>query len=392
MTSKDIKKWSDKAMFVAEPISQGGPQVYLISATPDPLGEIASAAEMYVGNVVRDKSEVSHDQRKTILGEMQKTKIKAPLEFVQFHFLIEGVTRGFTHQMVRQRTATYVQESTRFAVKEDMPVGLPPSLANTTGVWRQYEKEAKNSLEHNDQCNDCMQIVAEEVSEKMVQESEAERQRWSWDLVQERISSGYQYLINSGMPAEDARGLLPTNLLTRIHYRTDLRALLDHAGNRLCTQAQFEWRQVFAKIAEAIRDYNPYLGLIREYPGAEYEESPGAVEGWQWQAIAGLLRPICYATGKCEFMASFDRPCAIRDRVQANHAINRSSTEWDKSVDLGMPNPAKDPLNPAANFPWYRETTVNSTGGISHAPKTELHTVIPAIKPREWLADPGAAR
>ena len=33
-----------------------------------------------------------------------------------------------------------------------------------------------------------------------------------------------------GVPAEDARGLLPTNIATRLHYRTDLRNLVNTAG------------------------------------------------------------------------------------------------------------------------------------------------------------------
>ena len=58
-------------------------------------------------------------------------KIVAPLEWIQVALLIEGVTRAFTHQMVRQRTATFVQESLRFAVKDNaaFEVALPPSIS-----------------------------------------------------------------------------------------------------------------------------------------------------------------------------------------------------------------------------------------------------------------------
>jgi len=135
-TLRTVDRYADPAQFVAEPIdATTGPRVYLLSINPDPLGSIAAACKMYKGEVVRDLSEVTDAERLEYLGEMQKTKLQAPLEFVKFHFLLEGVTRSLTHQLVRQRTAVYAQESLRFAVKEDLPnsTGLPPSLTGTEG-------------------------------------------------------------------------------------------------------------------------------------------------------------------------------------------------------------------------------------------------------------------
>jgi thymidylate synthase ThyX len=360
--NKTVQKWVDEAMFTATPIDAStGPQVYLLNMTPDPLGAIAAACKGYEGRFVHDLSEITDEERGQYFDQVQKTHLRAPFEFVHFHFLIEGVTRGFTHQMVRQRTATYVQESTRFAVKEDMPVGLPPSLAGTTGVWRQYEEAARDSLEHDDGCDDCERIVAEELAEAMVRESDAERKRWSWDLVQERIEIGYRNLIATGVPAEDARGLLPTNLLTRIQYRTDLKSLIEHGGNRLCTQAQFEWRTVFSKIVEAIRgNAGWYCKPGQLSDGFPTRES--ASLDWQLNKIASVFRPICYLTGKCEFKADFDRKCSIRERV-------------DKFADHGVPSSEWGPEKCSPERP------------CAHS-KHEIN----AIHPAEWLLNPGAAR
>lgn len=323
----EIARWADEAMYKAEGIdATAGPRVYLLWMTPDPLGAIAAACMMYEGKVVRDLSTVTDEQRLHYFEQVQRTKLKAPFEFVKFHFMIEGVTRAFTHQMVRQRTAAYAQESLRFAVKEDMPVALPPSISGVGDDWG-YEGQSREA-----------------------------QMREIWEETTDAIQARYDKLIELGMPAEDARGLLPHNVLTRLHYTTDLRALLDHAGNRLCTQAQFEWRNVFAKIIDAIRG----VGADR---GAGFALGSKACNGSESAYMADELlsafRPVCYATGKCEFKAKFDRHCSIRERVDRNESVGRPSSEWDKPLD--------DP---------------NGIGGNQ----------IQAIKPGEWLLDSGAAR
>jgi flavin-dependent thymidylate synthase len=314
MSNNEIQKWSDRAMFAAEPVDDAeGPKVYLLEMTSDPLGSVAALSAMYTGKVVRSKADVTDEERDHHLREMQLTKLTTPLESVKFHFMLEGVTRAFTHQLVRNRTSAYAQESMRFAVKEDLPVALPPSLAGT--------------------------IPADSAQGQLIIH-EFQDQRIIWDQTVDTIRKAYNDLVNMGMPAEDARGLAPTNVLTRINWVTDLRTLKDVLGVRLCTQAQFEWRAVGLAIADAIR--NAY-DKDRRYIQAQYEWDTHALHGdeelykarldrirYEYDAIASLFKPICYFTGKCEFMSQADRYCAIRDRVQANHTIDRHPSEWGK--------------------------------------------------------------
>src|SRR6516225_3330632 len=292
---KQIQKWADAAMFKAAPIDkESGPRVQLLSCNSDPLGTIAAAAKMYKGEYVETLAQITDDERRHYLSDVRKNVLAAPLEFVNFHFIISGVTRGFTHQMVRQRTATYTQESTRFAVKEDVPVGYPPSITGKR--------------------------MAQEENWKVV-----------WDDCVKHIEEAYNSLINSGMPAEDARGLLPTNLLTRINYNTSLRGLLEHSGLRLCTQAQFEWRLVWMKMIQAIRDYGEtqYYPLQKRRMFNGESETAEVSSSWQFDELASIFKPICYKTGKCEFMSDGDRYCAIRDRVQDFHSRGVPSKDWN---------------------------------------------------------------
>ena len=345
---KRLQKWADIAMYEAVPTNTTSepvePTVKLISMTPDPLGVIAAASRMYEGKPVEEAyyegmggldasrlEEISDDERRRYFEQIKKTRLQAPFEFVTVHFLIEGVTRAFTHQLVRQRTAVYVQESQRFAVKinGEHEVALPPSLAGPDQPQHEHHEDAWDNGETG--------VGAPVRSWHNAYErlAEAEKMRVLWDECVENIAESYNLLVNMGMPAEDARGLLPTNITTRIHYKTDLRNLLSTMGNRLCTQAQFEWRKVAIGMVKAVRESGVYMA----------------------DELADLFRPICYATGKCEFMADMDRYCSIRERVELNHRSNRPSSEWGRTLSTA-----------------------------------QMGEFIPAIRPEEWLADPAAAR
>lgn len=347
MTGKEVQAWADEAMFSAQSIDRkSGPRVYLLSANADPLGSIAAAAKAYKGEFVSSLAEIADDEREYYLREVQKSVLAMPLESVHFHFRITGVTRGFTHQMVRQRTAAYSQESTRFAVKEEVPVGDPPSIIGVKSLHERVEDLRKRMPP----------LTTDEDLWRMVSESRTKEEHWRdlWDAVVNGIEDAYNQMVNSGMPAEDARGILPTNLLTQINYITDLRGLKEHAGLRLCTQAQFEWRQVWAQIIQALRDY----GMEAIYHRPEGWQS----SQWQFDALAEIFRPICYYRGSCQFQADFDRKCSIRERVSSFSEHGIPSTEWDTEHEVDSGNGD------------YR-----------------TKTILP-IFPAEWLLDPSAAR
>lgn len=362
--TREIQKWADVAMFKAAPIdAEDGPRVQLLSCNNDPLGTIASAAKMYKGEYVESLAHITDEERRHYLSDVRKNALAAPLEFVNFHFLISGVTRGFTHQMVRQRTATYTQESTRFAVKEDVPVGLPPSLNGTVPWvqwWEQCGGELFPILMH--EVNEAQKSTIDEYAWKMA--SDAQVQRKIWDDTVATIGGNYNELIDRGMPAEDARGLLPTNLLTRINYNTSLRGLLEHSGLRLCTQAQFEWRLVWTKMMEAIRKYGEEVFYDCPPEPLDTVDFDGHRSSmWQFEELAKIFKPICYQKGSCQFLSDVDRHCTIRDRVQAFAAIGAKSDLWDSPMQV-KPHPAGE------NEEFW-------IGGIDNS---------------EWMLNPAAAR
>lgn len=279
-TGKEVTAWRDEAMFSAEPVEGSGPQVFLINATVDPLGTLAAVNGIYSGHVYRGRSKVTKEQREYEWQQVEAAHLQAPLEFITLHFLVEGVTRAFTHQMVRQRTAAYAQESMRFAVKENMKeeIDTPHSIRPGT---------------------------------------EEER---VWEEALEKVSDAYNYLVANGIPAEDARGLAPHAVRTRIHYVTNLRNLFNYAGDRLCTQAQFEWRAVLAGMIADMRSHTSFPMV----------QGAGHCDNWQWRQIADSegFRPVCYKLGRCPYQEDIARPCKIKDRVEEGRFDLIDIREW----------------------------------------------------------------
>ncbi len=327
-----VAKWADPAMFEAAPMPDSGivnaAQVHLLWMTPDPLGAIAAMCRMYEGIPTYELGAIPDSERHRYWNDALSTHLKAPLEAVKFHFFLEAVDRSFTHQMVRQRTAVFAQESLRFAVKANLATEAirPPTVVNG-----------------------------------------GENIQNIWEATLDMIEVSYQRLVDLGIPAEDARGLLPHCVATRLNYVTDLRALADHAGNRLCTQAQFHWRYAFAGIVRSIRTYAETVGSFARLG-----------DHWQFEAIASslLFRPVCYQLGKCPFKATFDRACSIRERVDAFASRGVPSSQWGDEY--------QEPNKPGDLLPWAKVLS-DKEGG-------RTVSIIPPIKEAEWLLNPESAR
>ena len=139
------------------------------------------------------------------------------LEHSVYTFSIEGISRVASHQLVRHRIASYTQMSHRFAKPIDeyyQPV-VPPSA----------EKRNKELIE------------------------QAYRQAYE----------SYYKLLESGVPEEDARYVLPNGVNTNIVVTMNARELYHFFSLRLCSRAQWEIRAVAWKMLEEVKKVHPRL-------------------------------------------------------------------------------------------------------------------------------------
>jgi len=145
--------------------------------------------------------------------------IKSSWEFVDYTFRIRGVTRAFTHQLVRTRTGSYAQEAMRVTAPKD-GVAIPASLRGVD-FWNgdaaeQFEAMAGEAL------------------------------------------TNYHSLIQAGIAPQDARGLLPTNIKTGIIAKFNLRTLHETGNLRLCTRTQGEYQNVFRDMRDLVIGVHPW--------------------------------------------------------------------------------------------------------------------------------------
>lgn len=153
------------------------------------------------------------------LAYMART-IPSSWEFVDYTFLIEGVTRAFTHQLVRTRTASFAQQTMR--------------VLNVDG-WRHLTGP---SIAKNHDLQDI------------------------YDCGMADIADRYVWLINSGAAIEDARGILPTNIETNIVMKCNMRTLVEMVRKRSSSRTQGEYRDVLDAIKAAVLEVHPWIDMF----------------------------------------------------------------------------------------------------------------------------------
>jgi len=154
------------------------------------------------------------EEKQAELDYMRGT-IQSSWEFVDFVFLIEGVSRAFTHQLVRHRHNSYAQQAQRAVDMTGFEYVTGPSI----------ERDESNKIIYDETMAD--------------------------------LSEVYQTLVALGANKQDARGVLPTNISTNIIVKANLRSLHDMALKRLCVKAQGEAQDVFRAMVAAVLEVYP---------------------------------------------------------------------------------------------------------------------------------------
>ncbi len=194
--------------------------VELLYHTPNPERAIATAARLCYAPVgASELMESMSDERvNSVLTTIMKSGHFSTLEHASYTFAIEGVSRALTHQLVRHRIASFNQQSQRYVkFKDGVSVVTPHTIEESPEA----------------------QAVFDQAIDACVQ--------------------AYEKLLEAGIPAEDARYLLPNAAESKIVVTMNVRELLHFFSTRCCNRAQWEIRELAHKMLELARPTAPFI-------------------------------------------------------------------------------------------------------------------------------------
>ena len=194
--------------------------VALLAHTPEPDALVAAAARLCYRDVTAADLLKGEEEKLSegLIDHLWKSGHLSTFEHVSFTFAVDGLSRVASHQLVRHRVASFSQQSQRY-VKMDSAaaVVMPPSVAANAEAAMFFEEQARSAHDT------------------------------------------YRKLIELGIPAEDARFILPHGWETRLVLTMNARELHHFFHLRLCRRAQWEIRELARLMLTECRRAAPAL-------------------------------------------------------------------------------------------------------------------------------------
>ena len=194
--------------------------VELLYHTPDPERAIATAARLCYAPVgAAELMEAMPEERvKSVLSTIMSAGHTSTLEHASYTFAVDGVSRALTHQLVRHRIASINQQSQRYVKFTDgLATIKPESVAADEGASAVFDEAVRAAIE------------------------------------------AYERLLAAGIPAEDARYLLPNAAETKIVITMNVRELLHFFSLRCCNRAQWEIRDMAHRMLDLAKPTAPFV-------------------------------------------------------------------------------------------------------------------------------------
>ncbi len=193
--------------------------VELINYTPEPERSIAVAGRLCYAPIGASelKKNLTDGEVKRLVSLFIKSGHWSAVEHAVFTFAIEGVSRVCTHQLVRHRLASYNQQSQRYVkYKEDFEFILPQTIKNSPFLERYHKL-----------CDEAFKL--------------------------------YREMVESDIPTEDARYILPQSGETKIVVTMNARELWHFFNLRCCRRAQWEIRKLACLMLLEVQKVAPLL-------------------------------------------------------------------------------------------------------------------------------------
>ncbi|MDR1088231.1 MAG: FAD-dependent thymidylate synthase [Coriobacteriales bacterium] len=195
-------------------------QVSLLYHTQDPERAVATAARLCYAPVgaAELRESMSAEQVQKILRVIMNSGHFSALEHASYSFAIEGVSRALTHQLVRHRIASFNQQSQRYVTLSGEPeIVVPETIGEDASLAALFHTAVDTAY------------------------------------------NAYQDLLDAGVPAEDARYVLPNACTTKIVVTMNIRELLHFFELRCCRRAQWEIQELAGRMLQLAETTAPYI-------------------------------------------------------------------------------------------------------------------------------------
>lgn len=198
-------------------------QVRLISKPENMLKTIYTACRTCYSadsplNIYDCESAQDEEKMLKLISRVVSSGHYSTIEHIQVSFAISNISRACSHQLVRHRHMSFSQKSQRY-VKEK----------------GQFDYLTPNTIEKNEELNK------------------------KFDEFMAKVSEFYLELTDAGIPAEDARAVLPNAASTSMVASLNLREMIHLANLRLCTRAQTEIRILVKRMCDELIKEEPWL-------------------------------------------------------------------------------------------------------------------------------------
>lgn len=188
--------------------------IELIQATKNPKELITRAASICYG-----KEKANNPDR--LIRSIYNLGHHSVLEHVYFTWRIEGISRACLAQLTRHRHASYTVESQRYTKYQDS--------------------------------------INYKIPEKI---EEIKSDKFEYENYMESVQNYYNYLISTGVKAEDARMILPNAVVTNLYMSCNLRELIHLHQVRTGNGAQKEIKDLVNKMTELVVEHEPELTFM----------------------------------------------------------------------------------------------------------------------------------
>ena len=187
-------------------------KVTLLASTPNATKIVATAAWICTHENFPTESDLHPDKCGPLVQRVIGYGHASILEHASFTLGIEGISRACSHQLVRYRHASFSQQSQRYVSQKAPEFIIPPSL-----------------------------------------------KEFGYHLYGDDVTNLYNELIAAGVPAEDARFVLPNATATKLVMTMNARELRHFFTQRLCEKAQWEIRELATEIYLQCKAKEPVL-------------------------------------------------------------------------------------------------------------------------------------